>query len=302
MLRQLNLLPLLVIPIATLVFMARQEIVHVSWLSPIEREILPPIVEHLPMIFKQTGKAYDVYVQLPSDYAESGVSYPVIYSVFEVPYLIGYKNIITPLLRRSKIPDVIAVSVSPAKWGAGGHAEGLLRLRGDPLHWADDMTRAQHTFRGAPPVGGMAEIFTAFVEQDLIPTIDAKYRTVKNDRCLAGFDVSALFVMETALARPELFQRYLAIAPVASWGDHATIRFAREKVTADYDPPVRLYLGIGSLDYDSNLESCAQLVEVVASKHYGRMKFKSEVLPTYQHTGVVVPAAKTGLQFLYGDD
>ncbi len=299
MLRQLNLAPLLVIPIATLVFVARAEIVHINWLSPIEREILPPIIEHLPMTFAQTGKAYDVYVQLPGDYAGSGASYPVIYSVFEAPYLIGYKNIITPLLRRSRIPDVIAVSVSPAKWGAGGRAEGL--LRGDPMRWSDDMTRAQHTYKGSPPVGGKAEAFTAFVEQDLIPAIDAKYRTVKDDRCLAGFDISAVFVVETALARPELFQKYLAIAPIASWGEHATIRFAKERVTAEYDPPIRLYLGIGSLDQDSNLESYAQLTQVLASKRYELLKFESEILPTYQHISVVAPAAKAGLRFLYGN-
>ncbi len=300
MLRQLNLLPLLVIPIATIAFIARAGIVPVSWLTPSERAVGPPIVEQFSMASAQTGKDYDIQVQLPADYAASDVVYPVIYAINGKPNLLSWKDVIAPLLRRSSIPDVIVVGISPARRREGRRARGLFSPAQEHSRWADDTTRTSNKPRHDAPIGGKADAFTAFLETDVFPRIETEFRADKGDRCLAGFDLAALFAVETALLRPELFQRYLVIAPVTRWGERAAIRLAVERVKTDYDPAIRMFLCMGSVDDSASLKSFANLSEVLASKQYMNLKLKSKVLPNLQHANVTAPGAREGLRFLYG--
>ena len=59
---------------------------------------------------------------------------------------------------------------------------------------------------------GGGENFTAFLEKELIPYIDAHYPTLPH-RTLVGHSLGGLLVMNTLLHHPTLFENYVALDP-----------------------------------------------------------------------------------------
>jgi predicted alpha/beta superfamily hydrolase len=97
----------------------------------------------------------------------------------------------------------------------------------------------------APRVGGSSN-FRSFLRDELIPRVAATYRTT-NERVLIGESLAGLFVIETLLLEPELFDSYVAIDPSLWWnaewlvqhtpellakGDFSTKRLALASTTA----------------------------------------------------------------------
>lgn len=307
--RKLVLLPLLAIPIAIGAFLLQQKIVHIAWLDEPEILLKPPLTESFRIDSAQTGKAYDIYIQLPPEYRQNATPYPVIYTIDTRRDFIDYQAVIEPLLRQSKIPEVILVSVSPARAAgrsrnAAGPAGigGLVGWAGKSKEldlWLEDMTRTARQYPRRKPSGGKAEAFVGFFEKELFPKIEREYRTVSGDRCLVGYDVGAVFVVETALTHPELFRRYLALAPLAGFADSAPIKLAQERIRSTYDPKVRMYFSMGANDDPPSLDSFQRLADVMKSGRFKNLQFRSEILPKPDHTGIVVPGAQAGLTFLY---
>jgi len=64
---------------------------------------------------------------------------------------------------------------------------------------------------GEWPLAGGADNFKKFMQEELVPFIDSNYRTVKNDRTIAGLSFGGLFAAYVLFAEPSLFQRYILI-------------------------------------------------------------------------------------------
>jgi len=69
----------------------------------------------------------------------------------------------------------------------------------------------------APRVGGSAA-FRAFLRDELMPSIQQHYRC-SNEDALIGESLAGLFVVETLLLEPKLFDRYIAFDPSLWWNE-----------------------------------------------------------------------------------
>lgn len=288
MLRQLNLLPLLVIPITTLSFVVSHDIVNFSWLEFGERTVPPPIAEEFKMTSASTGKSYAIHVQLPGDYHKTTTAYPVIYVVAPSPFPEGHDTILAPLQKRSRLPDLVVVSISPVG-------------RNDAARWTDDLTLNVHQYLNAEPEGGKAEAFVAFFEHELFPKIEAQYRIAPGDRCLAGHSVGGLFVVETAFTRPELFAKYLALAPAAQWSNYKAVRMAEQKMRMDFDPSIRMYIAGAADDTSRFVLAFDGLQKALALRDRVNFDVHAELMNGRSHDSIVVPGAQQGLLYLYAN-
>jgi predicted alpha/beta superfamily hydrolase len=72
----------------------------------------------------------------------------------------------------------------------------------------------------APHVGGSAA-FRAFFQDELIPLIDKRYRTT-SERAIIGESLAGLFIVETFLREPSIFDHYVAFDP-SLWWNHGTL-------------------------------------------------------------------------------
>lgn len=73
----------------------------------------------------------------------------------------------------------------------------------------------------APRVGGSAA-FRAFLRDELKPMVEKTYRTT-GETALVGESLAGLFVVETLLREPDLFDTYIAIDPSLWWNDQKLV-------------------------------------------------------------------------------
>ena len=76
----------------------------------------------------------------------------------------------------------------------------------------------------APHVGGSAA-FRAFLRDELIPEVRARCRC-SDDRAVVGESLAGLFIVETFLLEPGLFDRYIALSPSVWWNGGELVRTA----------------------------------------------------------------------------
>ncbi len=76
----------------------------------------------------------------------------------------------------------------------------------------------------APRVGGSAA-FRAFLRDELLPEVRRRYRTT-GETGIIGESLAGLFVLETFLLEPQLFDTYLALSPSLWWNAEALVNGA----------------------------------------------------------------------------
>ncbi|WP_460860017.1 alpha/beta hydrolase-fold protein [Rheinheimera gaetbuli] len=168
-----------------------------------------------------------VTVQLPKSYESTpNKKYPVIYR------LDGKGNIplITAVLERlqeaNAAPEVIIVAI-----------ENTDRQR-------DLFPTINQEPQGPLGIGGGAPKFLSFIENELIPFVDNKYRT-HNFKVIAGASAGGVFALYALQTNPELFQAHLAYSAAVWWNHGATAKstkafMAKTKTLDNY-----LYMNIG---------------------------------------------------------
>lgn len=82
----------------------------------------------------------------------------------------------------------------------------------------------------APRVGGSAA-FRAFVRDELLPQIAARYRT-SEERAIVGESLAGLFVLETCIQEPDLFDTCIALSPSLWWNGGALVRAVPAQLAA----------------------------------------------------------------------
>ena len=127
------------------------------------------------------GQNYHLSVALPESYATSNQAYPVIY-LLDGDVAFGMAAGLTPLAHwLLGTLEVIVVGIgydmeSYAQWGQ-------LRECGFKMPEVPDAPADSH-----------ANLFLDALTQEMIPFIEANYRTVPSDRCLYGYSSSGFFV------------------------------------------------------------------------------------------------------------
>ncbi len=76
----------------------------------------------------------------------------------------------------------------------------------------------------APRVGG-SQAFRTFLRSELMPEIAKRYR-ITGETAIVGESLAGLFVVETLLTEPDLFDTYIAIDPSLWWNKGRLVRRA----------------------------------------------------------------------------
>lgn len=79
-------------------------------------------------------------------------------------------------------------------------------------------------------VGG-SQLFRQFLRDELMPEVKRRYRTT-DEAAIVGESLAGLFVVETFLLEPELFDTYIAIDPSLWWNDQKLLNTAAERIRA----------------------------------------------------------------------
>ena len=142
-------------------------------------------------------------------------------------------------------------------------------------------TRVHSDSAIAPRVGGSAA-FRRFLRNELLPAIDARYRTTK-ERAIVGESLAGLFIVEVFLLEPSLFTRYVAFDPSLWWNRSALLDTARNRLAELPAGPRSLYLSSSSQDIDANSTRFAQLLRGVPTS---RLNWVFVPRPDFTHATI----------------
>lgn len=187
------------------------------------------------------GEDRTINVYLPPDYAKGSVSYPVLYALDggvaeDFLHVAGNIDVAT---RNEVITPHIVVGI-----------ENVERRR--DLVPATDIADEKKI---APHAGG-TDRFRAFLKDDLLPEIARRFR-VTSDAAIIGESFAGLFVLETLLRQPELFDTYIALDPSVWWNGGALVKGARDVLAKWTAKPKRLF--IATADYKETQDRIAEL-------------------------------------------
>jgi predicted alpha/beta superfamily hydrolase len=139
----------------------------------------------------------------------------------------------------------------------------------------------------APRVGGSAA-FRSFLRDELIPEVTRRYRTT-GERAIVGESLAGLFVVETFLLEPDVFDTYVAFDPSLWWNDRKLLASAAERLRARPSLPKTLY--IASSDEWEIASDCARLASVLQKGAPKALTWHYEPMPGEHHSTIYHPAA-----------
>jgi uncharacterized protein len=186
---------------------------------------------------EKLGRTYDLYVRLPPGYADpaNGVKrYPVIY-INDAHYTFQTAAGVTLApMRHGGLEPAILVAISYAKGenGAGSRSRDLTPTP-DPKQ---------------PGKYGGARDYLTFIKDEVILSIEEKYRADPARRTLAGQSYGALFGAYALFEEPGLFADYILTSPSLWYGDKAMIGIEEAFSKNHTRLPARVFLAIGETE------------------------------------------------------
>ena len=153
-------------------------------------------------------------------------------------------------------------------------------------------------YRQAFPQSGGAGKFRSFVEQEVIPFVEQRFRAGPR-RALMGESLAGLFVIDTLLNRPELFNDYIAVSPSLWWDDRRPMRNAAATLAQRDLSGRRLYLAVA--DEGGTMQQGVDMLHAaLAGGFSGEFQIKySDRSAIATHATVYHSAAEEALRWLY---
>lgn len=150
----------------------------------------------------------------------------------------------------------------------------------------------------APRVGGSAA-FRTFIRDELMPEVARRYRTT-GETAIVGESLAGLFVVETFLLEPALFDHYLAFDPSLWWNGARLVAESGTRVRAGraaFAKPRTLYLA--SSDERDMIAQVAALADTLRRVAPSGVAWHYVPMPEEGHGTIYHPAALRAFRQLF---
>ena len=225
-----------------------------------------PVHDSFTISSKILGEVRTMNVWTPPGYANAADSLPVLYMPDggleeDFPHI---ANTLAGLVKDKKIQPVILVGI-----------ENTQRRR--------DLTgpTTVATDKEIAPVVGGSENFRSFFNDELFADVNKRYRT-KQQKGIIGESLAGLFVTETFLQHPGMFDFYIAFDPSIWWNDKYLLKKASEYL--DSFPSVHKtfwFAGSGAEDISQNVADLSKILQARNNNNL-HWKYSNESKETHQ--------------------
>jgi predicted alpha/beta superfamily hydrolase len=228
------------------------------------------------------GKRYEIMVGLPASYAESpDRHYPTIYITDGAALFPMLQSYYRYLYFAEDVPELILVAIS--------YSDGDWVNESDRGH---DYTApaANHDYYGG------ADDFQAMLRQELIPTVEAEYRSRSDRRIVFGQSIGGQFVMYTAHTDPGLFWGHIASNPAL----HRNVEFFLPDQTESRARPATNLFVLSAADDDPRFRQPAmQWIDEWAAEPKKPWRLHVEGLAGHNHFSPAPAAFRLGMKWLF---
>lgn len=145
----------------------------------------------------------------------------------------------------------------------------------------------------APRVGGSGA-FRRFIRDELMPQVKGRYRTT-NETAIVGESLAGLFVVETFLLEPDLFDTYIAFDPSLWWNNQKLVGDAGELLRARPKTEKTLYLASSGED----TEATQRFADILGKEARPGRRWHYAKMPDEKHSTIYHPAALKAFRTLF---
>lgn len=229
------------------------------------------------------GDTREVNVWLPTGYDKSQDRYPVVYLLDggldqDFQHIVGLGNLAS--LSWTFGPFIV-VGIQTKDRRA--------ELTARPTD-----TRYLSTF----PESGGADRFRRFLRQDVVPFVEGRFRT-SDRRAVMGESLAGLFVVDTMLNDPTLFNDYVAISPSLWWDDRRPLKGLKGSAKSAGLTKARLYLAMAD-EGGTMQDGVERLRSYLNTQPASRISVRyADFSRSATHATVYHRAAEDALRWLY---
>lgn len=230
---------------------------------------------------KILGERRVINVYVPPGYAAAKDRYPVLFMpdggmAEDFPHVVGSVDV---SIKNAVIRPLIVVGVE--------NTERRRDLVG-PTTLEDEREMA--------PNAGGSDRFRAFLRDELKPLIARRYRT-SGESALIGESLAGLFVLETFVLEPTLFDNYISVDPSVWWNEQALVREASPHLAWWTAGPKSLY--IATADYQETIDAVMTLTRLLGIYAPAGVTWIYEPMPSEHHHTIFPTAALRGIRTLF---
>jgi predicted alpha/beta superfamily hydrolase len=145
-------------------------------------------------------------------------------------------------------------------------------------------------------VGGSAA-FRQFIREELMPEVRARYHPVK-ETAIVGESLAGLFIVETFLLEPDLFDTYIAFSPSVWWNDFSLVRGAADRLKAE--PKLRKTLYLTHADEEDIASGSEVLAGALRTGAPAGLVWFYRPMPNEHHGTIYIASAPTAFRTVLG--
>lgn len=257
--------------------------IALACVSPAAAQPVPiTIGETHTLASKPLAQDRTVNVYLPADYATSGKTYPVLYLIdggLDQDFLhITGTSALGALWARSQGVIVVGIATQDRRRELTGPTQDAALLK-------------------EFPTSGGSAAFRAFIRDEVMPMVAKSYRS-SGETGVIGESLAGLFIVETYLTEPDLFDHYAAISPSLWWDDERLAKASGAFLAKPSAKPHRLYLTIANEGREMQTGVDRLTAALGASKRSGQ-EWCYAPRPDLTHATIYHSVSPEALQFLF---
>ncbi|WP_433765845.1 alpha/beta hydrolase [Flavobacterium ginsenosidimutans] len=154
------------------------------------------------------------------------------------------------------------------------------------------------------PTTGHSDQFIAFIEKELQPFIEKKYKT-NHSKTIIGQSLGGLLGTEILLKKPTLFNKYVIVSPSLWWNNGSLLDLDSEMLKENFNQQIDIYIAVGKegltpteiprvMEVDANL-----LAEKLKESKSKNVKVYFDYFPEENHGTILHPAVSNSFKFFY---
>jgi len=253
------------------------------------QDVTPPIPQKLTLHSKVLNEERVIWVRTPQGYDRGKDVYPVLYLADGPAHINEIGSTIDFLVGNDRMPAVIVVGIANTD-----------RTRDlTPTHW--DQKHSDGTIDTNPTSGG-ADHFLDFIGTELMPEIEKRYRTAPY-RIFSGHSLGGLLAIHILIARPDMFQAYIAVSPSLQWDDLGEVHEAQKFFAAHDELNKTLFFSLANEGDTPNPmgDGFEQFQKMLTARAPKDFRWDSARYHDEDHGSTVLRAHYAGLRTIFSD-
>lgn len=152
-------------------------------------------------------------------------------------------------------------------------------------------------------IGGNADLFLQFIEEEVKPLIREAYNTDTQNQTLAGHLYGGLLTLYALITHPGLFNNYIASSPIISWGNKAICDHETNYSKTNRALSKNVYVSMGSMEFmfQDVTKNAEYFVEKLHGRNYKGLRLLREVHQDENHDSAIVRSYANGARFVYNE-